>query len=163
MDGGLSEYDLYTLCTNNLVLKRNLAGVLPRNYQIRKKDIQINSYYIINNSSELYYGDHWLLIYYGQENVTFFDPFGYNEDFYNYSEIVEFKGKPLERNVRKVQSFGTEVCAFHCLFVAYHMSLGIKFNTIINNIYSENTVKNDDLVRKFVQILHENGSSAGGK
>ena len=71
---GLSEYDLYKLCTNNVILKRNLAGILPWNYTIWKKDIEIDSYYIINNSASEFGGDHWLMIYYGKDKVTFFTP-----------------------------------------------------------------------------------------
>ena len=158
---GLSEYDLYKLCTNNVILKRNLAGILPRNYTIRKKDIQIDSYYIVNNSTSKFGGDHWLMIYYGKDKVTFFDPYGYNPDFYNYSDIVEFNGWPIERNVRAVQSFGTGTCAKHCVFVIYHLCLGHKFTTIVNKFYSENTVKNDKLVRKFIQTIQSHGHTRG--
>ena len=149
----LSEYDIYVICIKNKILKRNLAGILPRNYKIKKEDIQNETYYIINNSNSAYSGDHWILIFYAKESTFWFDPFGYNEDFYNFSEIVEYLGRPVQRNVRSIQTLGSNVCGQHCIFVAYYLSLGCSFSTILNHIYVQNSQTNDNLVRKFVKNL----------
>lgn len=153
----LSEHDIFCICTKNPILKKHLAGILPRNYHIIKKDIQIPSYYIINNGSSQYAGDHWLLQWYGSKIHTFFDPMGFSDDDYNYREIVEFKGLPVQRNVRFIQTFGSSVCANHCIYVAYMLTLGFEFSTILNQFYSKDTIKNDKVVYDFLKKIKNDG------
>lgn len=154
MDKELDELELADICMNVPVLKKNLAGVLPRGYY--PDTFQVNSFFIWNNQLDDSYGDHWLLVYYLKDETIFYDSFGLSEVFYNYMDIVERAGVPCTRNTRFIQTYfpvPSTVCGHHCIYMAYQLSKHIKFKVITEKLYSQNTSYNDKMVTEFVDQL----------
>ena len=132
-------------------MRKYFARVLPRGYY--PKHLEKNTYLIYNNQLDTQYGDHWLLVFYKENETIFWDSFGWSETFYEFYNIVERSGVPCVRYVRPIQSEYSSVCGQHCIFVAYHLAKGFKFNAITEKIYSGNTTYNDKLVFDFVKKL----------
>ena len=147
----MDEIKIAQICLAVPTLKKYFAGVLPRGYY--PKHLEKNTFLIYNNQLDSQYGDHWLLVFYHEFETVFMDSFGWSESFYEYYNIVERNGVPCVRNVRQIQNEFSSVCGHHCIFVAYHLAKGFKFNAITEKLYSRNTTYNDKLVFDFVEKL----------
>ena len=132
-------------------VKKYFAGVLPRGQY--PQNLEKNTFLIHNNQLESQPGDHWILVFYREFENIFFASFGFSAAFYECYNIVERNGIPCVRNVRQIQKEFTPFCGVHCIYVAYHLGKGFKFNTITEKLYSRNTTYNNNLVIDFLKKL----------
>ena len=74
-------------------------------------------------------GTHWVAWYKNGKNKIYFDSYGVQPPI----EIINYLGKPIRYNTDQVQPVGQVFCGHLCLYVLKELSMGHKFQTILNN------------------------------
>ena len=112
---------------------------------------------IINTHNSRQPGEHWVATYIAAcGTVCFFDSFGNNPDSDIFpSTIYTFlknSGSPVLFSKIQVQDFLSVTCGEHCVFFLYHMLKGLSYDDVMLK-YSENLIKNNNMVSLFVKKL----------
>ena len=101
---------------------------------------------ICNTHSSKEPGEHWLLFFFDNKTVEFYDSLGkdisdYNLSFYNFLHTYV---EDYEKSLIRTQPVNSSLCGEYCLFYAYYRCKGIRMKDIINKM-----LKNDN-VSEFV-------------
>ena len=105
--------------------------------------------YIANTDPHFKPGRHWVVIYFGEEHIEYFDPLGKqpNSIIEDYLTLMGPNG--YLRNVRKVQGTQNVNCGQFCLYYAYFNSRDISMDTILSS-FTVDYAFNDYIVEQFV-------------
>lgn len=107
--------------------------------------------YILNTDLENGRGEHWCAAYYENDNVEFFDPFGFPPSFHGFNDLLHSRNYNRCRyNPYCVQHPLSKFCGHHCLFFAHHRCRGLSFSSVLALYDKNDTQKNDHMVLDFV-------------
>lgn len=100
-------------------------------------------------------GMHWFCLIKRQKtaDIDFFDSLGMPSSFYG-KELELFlkqNGARINYHDKNVQNFKSTTCGQHCCFFISKRFKGFSFKHILN-LYSNNTNKNDAMVRKVINL-----------
>ena len=97
-------------------------------------------------------GEHWIAMFYENEELEFFDSFGLSPE--DYDGVTEFllaqKPKDIIFNTIQLQSDESDACGHYCILYGLHRSRGETFHTIIKNM---NELNRDDFIKFIVSVL----------
>jgi hypothetical protein len=101
-------------------------------------------------------GEHWILFYFQNKCVEFYDSLGnelesYGSEFVHF--IKNFVNNYKESN-RRTQPLDTSVCGEYCLYYALNRCKGYDMNIILNSMNNESVVT--DFVHKNYLLCHNN-------
>ena len=107
----------------------------------------MNGLYVVNLGEYSDIGTHWVPLYALNNNVTYFDSFGFNifqkkpKKFINRSKIVT--------NIFRIQTYDSVICGYFCIgFIDFMRK--IKSLTDFTNLFSPNYFeKKDDTILKY--------------
>ena len=74
---------------------------------------------------------HWVAWYKNGKNKIYFDSYGVQP----WIEVIHYLGKPIRYNTDQVQPFGQVFCGHLCLYVLKELSVGHKFQNILNKLF----------------------------
>jgi hypothetical protein len=107
---------------------------------------------ILNTDSITGPGEHWCACYFLNKNYAeFFDPYGLSPDIYGFTPLIKKYSKKIHFNKTPVQGLLASTCGHHVLFYALHRTRGLSSRTILNKFYTNDPVKNDNMVFKYLQ------------
>ena len=76
-------------------------------------------------------GTHWVAWYKNGKNKIYFDSYGVQPPI----EVINYLGKPIRYNTDQVQPVGQVFCGHLCLYVLKELSMGYKFQNILNKFF----------------------------
>ena len=97
-------------------------------------------------------GEHWILFFFYDDSVDFYDSLGHDITYYG-SEFIDFIEKfanNFQYTVRRTQPIKTNVCGHYCLYYAFKKCKGYSMEDIINNFPNKDDVL--DFVNKIFYI-----------
>ena len=80
-------------------------------------------------------GEHWILFFFHDDTVDFYDSLGHEITYYG-SEFIDFIKKfanNFQYTVRRTQPIKTDVCGHYCLYYSFKKCKGYSMQDIINN------------------------------
>ena len=77
-------------------------------------------------------GTHWVAWYKNGENKIYFDIYGVQPP----TEVINYLGKSIDYNTDQVQPAGQVFCGHFCLYVLKELSMGNKFQNILNIFFN---------------------------
>ena len=132
------------IITRHYHLQSRFAGIFARDQVPR--ELESGFFYIVNSANRADSGEHWLTFFMDEE-VEFMDSFGKSPE--QYGLHVRY---PLIMNGRQLQSNESDTCGHFVMFYLYFRTLDLSMETILSS-FSENTQRNDVVVRNFVDLL----------
>ena len=81
---------------------------------------------VVNTQSSNLPGEHWLAIYFTDDEIKVFDPMGFYYPPVLVNQLNKV-GKNVEYNTIQYQSFGTKTCGKHCLIWLKIIKNSVKF------------------------------------
>ena len=134
----------------NPVTRQFFSGVYPVDFL---EKISEKPKLIIGNTDTSYNeGKHWILFFFNEDNVEFFDSLGNSPSYYNI-EFVKFMKKYAKTcflSDTRIQPEDTDLCGHYCIYYAHKRCQGYNMNVILNNLPDEKSV------RKFVSAFLKN-------
>ena len=107
------------------------------------KDIKEKPTLIICNTDPSYKsGEHWVLFFFNDNSVDFFDSLSRDITYYG-SEFIDFVknfANDYKYVVKRTQPIGSDVCGHYCLYYAYKKCNDISMGEIILDISNNNVV-----------------------
>ena len=76
-------------------------------------------------------GTHWVAWYKNSKNKIYFDSYGVQPPI----EVINYLGNPIRYNTDQVQPVGQVFCGHLCLYVLKELSMGYKFQNILNKFF----------------------------
>lgn len=126
----------------NPVTNSAFQGVFARDTlnEISKKPKLI----ICNTDPSYKKGEHWVLFYFNENSVDFFDSLGrdiyyYGNDFVNFVKRFVTQYEFCEERLQPLKS---SLCGHYCLFYAYFRCLGFSMSNIVDRMKSHKYVEN---------------------
>ena len=124
----------------NPVTKKSFNGVYPKDLLM---SIDKPKLIICNTDTSEGEGKHWILIFFNNNEVDFFDSLGNNPSYYG-NEFIDFMKKYVsECNITqsRVQPLNSDLCGHYCCYYAHKRCQGYNMEYIINNFPSPQIVK----------------------
>ena len=118
----------------DFLINRSFRGVFAQNRW--PAVLQNNSIYYVNDEDDSKSGNHWFLISSkGEKSVQFMCSFGSKPKHANIVRSLHSLGKPVVYNQKRLQSFESGVCGYHCIFFAFHLCRDFTMDQIIDRYY----------------------------
>ena len=76
-------------------------------------------------------GTHWVAWYKNGKTKIYFDSYGVQPPI----EVINYLGKPIYYNTNQVQPVEQVFCGHLCLYVLKELSMGYKFQNILNKVF----------------------------
>ena len=103
---------------------------------------------------------HWVAVYVNKScDGLYFDSFGIPPVIPDHINRLRKNFKSFRWNTVQLQS-DTDVCGQYCIMFLSYMCKGLGFEKFLDN-FSKNLVKNDDIVRSFVQYKNVDANFLG--
>lgn len=107
------------------------------------------SCFVINTQPRSKGGEHWLAIYFdNNENCYFFDSFGNKPSFYRLQNYILTYSKQWTYNTKQLQGFEPH-CGIYCIFFLLFISR--KKLDIFFNAFTKNFIKNDKIFTNAIE------------
>ena len=80
-------------------------------------------------------GEHWVLLFYENDEIEIFDNFGKSPDFYGMERfILELNPGTVSFNEEQFQSLGSDACGHYCVLVGCMRSAGETMEVTTSNL-----------------------------
>ena len=150
----MNTKQLWQALTNNSTTEPYFDGIFPIDVisKIKNKPELI----ICNTDPSDKPGKHWVLFFFNNNEVEFYDPLGNHIDFYGEEFInfaIKFSSKYLWSTIR-TQPLNSSTCGQYCLYFAFKKCQGQTMESIINSMTSPEHVLN--FVDKHFDICESN-------
>ena len=137
----MNTKQLWQALTNNNITEKIFDGVFPvdKLSHIKRKPELI----ICNTDPSYKSGQHWLLFFFHNDVVDYYDSLGedigfYGKDFINF--IKKF-AKSIQSTTYRSQPRNTSLCGHYCLYFAYYRCKGFSMNEIMNLLKNVNDIE----------------------
>ena len=136
----MNTKQIWQALTCNTKTEPNFDGVFPIN---ELKNIKDKPELIICNtdpSNKL--GQHWVLFFFHNDTVDFFDSLGKNMEYYG-EEFINFAKRfssKFQISLMRTQPKNTSLCGQYCLYFAYKRCTGEEMDNIIKSMVSPDHV-----------------------
>ena len=124
------------------------------------QDIKEKPTLIICNTDPSYKpGEHWILFFFYDNSVDFFDSLGRDITYYG-SEFIDFVknfANDYKYTVKRTQPIGSDVCGHYCLYYGFKICNDISMQEIILDISNNDDVV--DFVNKMFYICESSHCS----
>lgn len=132
----MNTKQIWQALTSNPKTEPYFDGVFPidKLRNIKKKPELI----ICNTDPSSKPGQHWVLFFFHNDTVDFFDSLGKEMDHYGH-EFVDFAKRfssKFQTSLVRTQPQNTSICGEYCLYFAYKRCDGEKMENIIKSIIS---------------------------
>lgn len=136
----MNTKQLWQALTSNPITEHYFNGIFPvdalNKIKIKPKLI------ICNTDPSSKPGKHWLLFFFKNDIVYYYDSIGQDVSFYDkrFMEFLErFSTFYISSNIR-TQPNNTDLCGYYCLFFAYFICNGESMHKILSKMYSPEIV-----------------------
>lgn len=138
----MNTKQLWNALMNNSVTESYFDGVFPSDMI---KDITVKPQLIIcNTDPSTKKGEHWILFFFTDNCVEFYDSLGKDLKYYglHFIKFVNTYVTHYKQSKIRTQPFNTSFCGEYCLYYAYLRCKGYDMDYIINNMTSVSKVLN---------------------
>ena len=138
----MNTKDLWQALTCNPITDYYFDGIFPADALTEIKDKP--ELIICNTDPSTKPGKHWLLFFFYDDKVDFYDSLGkdlsqYGKEFNN---LVNRFANFYQSTYIRTQPENTALCGYYCLYFAYKRCKGIKMDNIIKEMKSSKHVVN---------------------
>ena len=142
----MNTKQLWTALTLNPSTNYYFGGIFSKDTltDIHKKPQLI----ICNTDPSNKPGEHWVLFFFNENGVDFYDSLGRDIQYYG-NEFVNFVkrfSKQVTQCIERTQPENSPLCGEYCLYYAYKKCLGYSMNEIVNSMNVSSVVL--DLVKQ---------------
>ena len=130
----MNTYQIDHILSNNYMTQKYYDGIYSRDTLTNIKNTP--KLIVCNTDPSFKAGQHWILFYFHNETVDYFDSLGHKPDYYG-SEFVAFMKRFAEKyNIcyTRVQPFNTSLCGHYCIWFAYLRCQNYSMYEIINSL-----------------------------
>jgi hypothetical protein len=122
--------------------------------------IPTKHFVVCNLSTSDQPGTHWIVIFHSEpDTLEIFNSLGYDNVeslkpyFPNFEEDIK-----VEFNVNQLQPNDSSNCGYYCIYFAIHRicAYDVSFDTVLEEYFSLNKIKNDELVVTYCKNLLQN-------
>lgn len=149
----MQGFELVELINNWNSLKPNFDGVFSIN--TIPKVLKKRHFIFCNTDLNTQSGSHWqCLLRNDKDQLEYFDSLGITSDKLNWlAENCSLKAKTIKFNKTQVQLDTTDTCGRFCIyFIFYRLhNLDLSFHNVINDIFVNNCLKNENKVNSFFE------------
>ena len=150
----LKTEDLNRILRKNSVTKNIYLGAYPA--CIYPKTTKKRYAWISNTDTHGEKGKHWVCWFVNDNKICFFDSFGRHPD--DLTLPTNFKTYFHKFNVtqfseRRIQKWNSVTCGYFCIHFIYVLSLGLNYETFLNEYSETNRKFNDFFVVDFVNSI----------
>lgn len=121
--------------------------------------LKAGHFIVCNTSDSSDIGEHWFVIYRNEKVIECFDSLGIDSEKLSIlQENITFKGtNKLKFNKTQVQSNTTSTCGYFCIYFIFQRfyNRDLKFAELLNEIFSVDVNKNEEIVKQFEKDLLE--------
>lgn len=153
----MNTKQIWQALSSNPITEPFFDGVFPSDTvrNIKKKPELI----ICNTDPSNKPGSHWLLFFFHNDTVDFYDSLGkdlnnYSKDFIN---LIQKFANDYQLSSVRTQPINSSLCGYYCLYFAYKRCKGNNMNTIISSMKSSSHVVN--FVNKHFSFCKSNNCS----
>lgn len=118
------------------------------------KNLKNSDFFIVNRDPSNLNGSHWMLVFFVEGKIEFFDSLGSDEK--TVKNFLKFNNK-LECifNETPVQSINSISCGYFCVYFAYKriFNLDLSFAYCLNRYFSLDKIKNEKIALEFAESL----------
>ena len=81
-------------------------------------------------------GEHWVLFFFKENSVDFFDSLGRDIKYYGsvFLDFIENFVTNYKQSLKRTQPIQSDLCGQYCLYYAFAKCIGLNMEEIINNI-----------------------------
>ena len=146
----MNTKQLWSALMYNPITEPYFDGIFPIDMldEINKKPKLI----ICNTDPSFKKGQHWIVFYFNEDYVEFYDPLGNNISAYG-PEFLDFILKYTEKYKcckLRTQPYKSSLCGEYCLYFAYFRCNGMSMEKIISTMKSSHQVL--DIVNDIFQL-----------
>ena len=138
----MNTSEINYILSNNCVTKKYFDGVYPKDMlaEIKSKPKLI----ICNTDTSIGEGKHWVLIFFNENDVEFFDslgesPFVYGNEFVSF--MKKFDYNYCNSSLNRIQPLNSDLCGQYCILYAHKRCQGYDMNFILNNFPQPSKIK----------------------
>ena len=138
----MNTKQIWQALTSNPLTEPYFDGVFPAD---GLRDIKTKPKLIICNTDPSNLpGKHWLLFFFQNDTVDYYDSLGNNLEYYGkeFTDFVKKFAKFYEKAEVRTQPLNTSLCGYYCLYFAYGKCNGLKMEEIIDSMISASHVIN---------------------
>lgn len=132
----MNTKQIWQALTCNSVTEPYFDGVFPSDFlkKIKRKPELI----ICNTDPSTKPGAHWVLFFFNNDTVDFYDSLGQDITHYGslFINFVEKFAETYEQSNIRTQPNNSSLCGYYCLYYAYHRCQGQQMSQIINSMKS---------------------------
>ena len=136
----MNTKQIWQALTCNTKTEPYFDGVFPINELKNIKDKP--ELIICNTDPSNKPGQHWVLFFFHNDTVDFFDSLGKNMEYYG-EEFINFAKRfssKFQISLMRTQPKNTSLCGQYCLYFAYKRCTGEKMDNIIKSMVSPDHV-----------------------
>ena len=143
----LNTLQLHNILANNTGTKSKFIGVYAKDEFEKLVITKFPSCIILNTDVSSKSGEHWLALYFVNQNtVEFFDSYGNKPSYFK----LNLNFKHIKYNTKQIQGYNSAICGYYaCLFLLFRCNR-YSFDQYVN-FYSFNTLKNDQLILHLIK------------
>ena len=135
--------------TNNIYLGAYPACIFPKTKKNRYSWISNTDYHGEN-------GQHWVCWFVDNNKLSFFDSYGRRPDDLTLPvnfQMYAKKFKLVQFSERRIQKWNSVTCGYFCIHFIYVLSLGLDYQSFLDEYSQTNRKFNDDVVIEFVNSI----------
>ena len=131
----MNTEDINAILSTNSVTRDIFLGVFALD-ELPKSQLMTDRWFLVCNCCPISLpGEHWVLLFYENDEIQFFDSFGNSPDFYVMERfILEQNPGTVSFNQEQFQSFDSDACGHYCVLVGYMRSAGEKMEAVTSNL-----------------------------
>ena len=133
----MNTNEINAILRTNPITKDVFLGVFALD-QLPKTKLTNDRWFLVCNCCPISLpGEHWILMFYENDELQFFDSFGNAPEFYNGMEEFIFvqDADDVSFSREQFQSLGSDACGHYCIFVGYCRSAGETMDAVASNLH----------------------------
>lgn len=149
----MDNHQISKILTSNPVTKKYYIGCFSS--KTIPHGLNGTGFLIVNSGYKKNIIGHWLLFYFNNGKIIFFDSFAKDPLHYG-GKILTFYLSYNNRRLalqRPSQNEKSMLCGAYCIFVGYYLCKGYSIDKLVKLISFTNKIKNDRIVEQFLYRL----------
>ena len=137
----MNTMQIIHVLSSNPVTEKSFGGVYPIDYL--EQIVQKPHFIVCNTDTSEGEEKHWIVIFFSENDVDFFDSLGNNPSEYG-NRFIKFMKKFADNcnySTNRIQPINSDLCGQSCIFFSHKRCQGYDMKYIVNNFPDPNIIK----------------------
>lgn len=127
----MNTQELTAILSKAPELKSLNAEVCAKDLLPEKKPLDLRAY-IINTDTSEEPGEHWVALYFRNDQAIYFDSYGQSPDENYVLPFIQRNARSWIENTKMLQSPWSRVCGMYCIYILHQLNRGLDLDTAIH-------------------------------